>query len=161
MWKQWQIFLFLGSKFTADGDCSHEIRWLPVGRKAMTSLDKWVKKQRHHFDNKGPYNQSYGLSSRHVWMWELDHKEGRVPKNWCFWTVMLENTLENPLDSKIKSVNPKGNQSWIFFGRTDIEAEVPILWPPDANSWLTGEELDAGKDGRQKETTATEDEMVG
>ena len=91
-----------------------------------------LKKQRLYFANKGPCSQSYGFSSSHVWMWELDHKESWGPKNWCFWTMVLEKTLESPLDCKeIRPVNPKGNQSWIFFGRTDIEAETPILWPPD------------------------------
>ena len=95
-------------------------------------------------------------------MWELDHKEERVPKNRCFWTVVLEKTLESPLDCKeIKPVNPKGDQSWIFIERTDAEAEAPILWPPDAKSWLTGKDPDAGKDWGQKEQGTTEDEMVG
>jgi len=99
-----------------------------------------------HFADKGPSSQSYGFSSSHVWMWELDHKEGRVSKNWCFWTVMLEKTLESPLNCKeIKPVNPKGNQSWIFIGRTDAEAETPILWPPDAKNWLIWKDLDAGQ----------------
>ena len=122
-----------------------------------------IKKQRYHFADKGPYGQSYGFSSSHVWMWELDHKEGWALKSWCFQTVVLEKTLENPLDSKeIKSVNPKGNQSWIFIGRTDAEAEAqaPILWPPDAKSRLTGKDPDAGKDWGQEERRA-EDEMVG
>jgi len=96
------------------------------------------KKQRHHFANKGPYSQSYGFSSSHVWMWELDHKEGWTLKNWHFWNVVLDKTLESPLVSKeIKPVNPKGNQPWIFIGRTDAEAEAPIIWPSDAKSWLT------------------------
>ena len=95
-------------------------------------------------------------------MWELDHKENWVPKNWCFWTVVLEKTLESPLDyKKIKLVDPKWNQPWIFIGRTDAEAEAPILWPPDANNWLIGKDLDSGKDWRQKEKGMTEDEMVG
>ena len=113
-----------------------------------------VKKQRHHFPDKSPCSQSYGFSSSHVRMWELDHKEGWAPENWCFRTVVLEKTLESPLDSKeIKAVNPKGNQSWIFIGRTDAEAEAPILWPPDAKSWLTGKDSDAGKDWRQEKGT--------
>ena len=108
-----------------------------------------------------PYSQSYGFSSSHVWMWELDHKESWAPKNWCFWTVVLETTLESPLDWKeIKPINPKGNQSWIFIGRTDAEAETPILWPPDAKNWLTGKDSDAGKDWGQEEKGMTEDEMV-
>ena len=113
-----------------------------------------IKKQRHHFVDKGPSSQSYGFSSNHVWMWELDHKEGWVPKNWYFQIVVLEKTLESPLDCKgIKPVNPSGNQQWIFFGRTDAEAEAPILWPPDAKSQLIGknswcwERLRAGEEG--------------
>ena len=95
-------------------------------------------------------------------MWELDHKEGWAPKNWCFWTVVLEKTLESPLDCKeIQTVNPKGNQSWIFIGRTDAEAEAPVIWPPDAKNWLIGKDPDAGKDWGQKEKGTTEDEMVG
>ena len=102
-----------------------------------------IKKQRYHFGNKGPSSQSYGFSSSHVWMWELDHKESWMPKNWCFWTVVLEKTLESPLDCKeTKPVNPKGNQSWIFIGRTDAEAKAPILWPPDAKNWLIGKDPD-------------------
>ena len=107
-----------------------------------------------------PYNQSYGFSNSFVWMWELDHKEVWVPKNWCFWIVVVK-TLESPLDCKeIKPVNPKGNQSWIFIGRTDNEAEAPILWPPDVKSWLIEKDTDAGKDWEQEKGT-TEDEMIG
>ena len=96
--------------------------------------------------------QSYGFSSRHVWMWELDYKESWVPKNWCFWTMGLEKTLESPLDYKeIQPVNPKGNQSWIFIGKTDAEAETPMLWPPDVKKWLIGKDPDAGKNWRQEE----------
>ena len=121
-----------------------------------------IKKQRHYFANKGPSSQSYGFSSSHVWMWELDHKESLALKNSCFWTVVLEKTLESPLDSKeIKPVNPKRNQPWIFNGRTDAEAEAPVLWPPDGKSWLTGKDPDSGKDWRQEEKGMTEDEMVG
>ena len=112
--------------------------------------------------NKVPSSQNYGFSSSHVWMWEMDHKEGWVPKNWCFWTVVLEKTLESPLHSnEVKSVNPKGNQSWIFIGRTDAEVEAPILWPPDAMGWLIGKDPDAGKDWGQEEKETTEEEMVG
>ena len=118
------------------------------------------KKQRHYFANKGLSSQSYGFSSSHIWMWEVDHKENWVPKNWCFWTVVLEKTLESPLDYKeIKPVNPKGNQSWIFTGMTD--AEAPILWPHEVKNWLLGKNPDAGKDLRQEEKGTTEDEMVG
>ena len=141
-----------GSKITADGDCSHEIkRRLLLGRKAMTHLDSILKKQRHYFVNKAPSSQGYGFSSGRVWMWELDHKEGWAPKNWCFGTVVLEKTFESPLDSKeIQPVNPKRNQFRIFIGRTDAEAEVPILWPPDAKNWLIGKDPDAGKDWNQE-----------
>ena len=121
-----------------------------------------IKNQRHHFANKGPSSQSYGFSSSHVWMWELDYKESWASKNWCFWTVVLEKTLESPLDCKeIQPVNPKGDQSWIFIGRTDAEAETPILWLPDAKSWLTWKDPDAGKDWRREEKGTTENEMVG
>ena len=118
-----------------------------------------IKKQRHYFANKCPFSQSYGFSSSLVWMWELDYKESWELKIWCFWTVVLEKTLESPLDCKeIQPVNPKGNQSWIFTGRTDAEAEAPILWPPGVKNWLTGKDPEAGKDWRQKEKRAAEDE---
>ena len=108
-----------------------------------------IQKQRHYFANKGLSSQSYGFSSGHVWMWELDYK---ALKNWCFWTVVLEKTLESPLNSKqIQPVHPKGNQSWIFIGRNGLEAETPILWPPDVKNWLTGKDPDAGKDQRWEE----------
>ena len=111
-----------------------------------------VKKQRHYFANKCPSSQGYGFSSAHVWMWELDYKESWARKNWCFWTVVLEKTLESPLDCKeIKPVNPKGNQSWMFIGRTDVETETPILWPTDGKSWLIRKDPDAGKDWKQEE----------
>ena len=104
-----------------------------------------IKKQRHYFVNKGPSSQSYGFSSGHVWMWELDYKEIWVPKTWWFWTVVLEKTLESPLDCKeIQPVHPKGDQSWVFIGRTDVEAETPILWPPDAKRWLIWKDPDSG-----------------
>ena len=122
---------------------------------------KHSKKQRHHFANKGPSSQSYGFSSSHVWMWELD-KESWAPKNWCFWTMVLEKTLESPLDCKeIQPVHPKGDHSWVFTGRTDAEAETPVLWPPHAKSWLTGKDPDAGRAWGQEEKGTTEDEMVG
>ena len=116
-------------------------------KKSYDKPRQYIKKQRHYFTNKGPYSQSYGSSSSHVQMWELDHKQGWMPKNWCFQTVVLKKTLESPLDCKeIKPVHHKGNQSWIFIGRTDAKAEAPILWPPDAKSWLIEKDLDAGKD---------------
>ena len=120
------------------------------------------KNLRHYFTNKGPSSQSCVFSISHVWVWELDYKEIYVLKNWCFWTVALEETLENSLDCKeIQPVHPKGNQSWIFIGKTDAEAEAPILWLPDVKNWLIGEDSDAGKDWRQEEKGPTEDKMVG
>ena len=114
-------------------------------KKSYDQTRQHIKKQRHCFADKGLYNQRYDFSSNHIQMWELDHKQGWVSKKWCFQTV-LEKTLESPLDSKeIKPVNPKGNQSWIFIGRTDAEAETPILWPPDAKNWLLGKDLMLGK----------------
>ena len=118
---------------------NHYRWWLQWNEKMFTPGEKsydqprqHIKKQKHHFDDKGSYSQSYGFSSSHVWIWELDYKEGWALKNWCFWTVVLEKTLESPLYSKdINSVNPKGNQCWIFIGRIGAEAESPILWPPD------------------------------
>ena len=154
-------FVFLGSKITVNGDCSHDIkRCLLLGRKAVTNLRQHIKKQRHYFADWGPSSQSYGFSTSHVWMWELDHKEGWALNNWCFWTVVLEKTLETPFDSKeMKPVNCKGNQPWIFIGMTD--AEAPILRPPDAKNWIIGKDSDAGNDWRQGEKGVTEDEMVG
>ena len=120
-----------------------------------------IKKQRHHFADKGPHSQSYSFSSSHVQVWEVDHKNGWALKKWCFWTVMLEKTLECPMNCKeIKSVNRKGNHPWMFIGRTVAEAEAPILWPPDAKSWLIRKDPNAGKDWRQEEKRAAEDEMV-
>ena len=155
-------FTFLGSKITRDGECSHEIkRCLLFGRKAMTNLDSLLKKQIHYFADKGPSSQSFGLPSSNIWMWELDYKERWVPKNWCFWTVVLEKTLESPLDRKeIQPVYPKGDQSWIFIGRTDAEAETPTLWLPNVKSWLIWKTLMLGKiEGGEK--GMTEDDMVG
>ena len=155
-------FIFWGSKITADGDCSHEIkRGLLLGRKVFTNLDSILKKQRHYFVNKGPFSQGvvfqvviYGCES-----WT--YKESWAQKNWCFWTVVLEKTLESPLDcEEIQPVHPKGNQSWIFIARTDVEAETPIFWPPDVKSWLIAKDPDVGKDWRQEEKGMTEDEMV-
>ena len=128
----------------------------------MTNIPSILKKQRHYFANKDPSSQGYGFSSDHVWMWELDYKESWALKNWCFWTVVLEKTLESPLDCKeIQPFHPKGDQSWVSIGRTDFEAEIPILWPPDAKSWLLWKDPDAGKDWGQEEKGTTEDEMVG
>ena len=154
--------IFGGSKITADGACSHEIkRRLLLGKKIYDQPRQHIKKQRHNFANKGLSSPSYGFSSSHVWMWELDYKQSWVPKNWCFWTVVLEKTLESPLDCKeIQPVHPKGNQSWIFIGGTDAEAETAILWPPEAKKWLIGKDPDAGKDWRWEEKGMTQDEVV-
>ena len=148
-------FILGGSKITADGDCSHEIkRFLLLGRKAMTNPDSLLKRRDITL-----------LTKVHLvkaMVFPVTHKRSWVLKNWCFWTLVLEMTLESPLDRKeTQPVNPKGNQSWVFIGRTDAEAETPILWPPDAKSWLIGKDLDAGKDWRQEKKGMTEDEMVG
>ena len=165
----WQIdgetvadFISLGSKITADDDCSHEIkRRLILGRKVMTNLDTILKSRDITLPTKIRLVKAM-VSSSHVWMWELDCEESWASKNWCFWTVVLEKTLESPLDSKeIQSVHPKGDQSWVFTGRTDAEAETPILWPPHMKSWLIGKDPDAGKDWGQEEKGTTEDEMAG
>ena len=140
-------FIFLGSKITADGYCSHEI-------KDTCSLElnvKRIKKQRYYFDNKGLSSQSYGFPSSHIWMWELDHKGGWAPKNWCFRTVVLKKTLESSLDRKIKQVNPNRNQTWVFIGRTGAETELLVLWPPDARADTLEETLMLGKiEGRRR-----------
>ena len=160
-WKQW-LTVFLGSKITADGDCSHEIkRNLLLGRKVMTNLESILKSRDITLSIKVRLVKAmvfpvvmYGCES-----WTV--KKAKL-KNWCFWTVVLEKTLESPLDCKeIQPVHPKGNQSWMFIGRTDVEAETPILCPPDAKNWLIGKDPDAGKDWRQEEKGTTEDEMVG
>ena len=157
--KQWQILFSWASKslwmvtvvMKLKDACS-------LGKKAMTNLDNILKSR--DITNKGPSSKSYGFSSSHVWMWELDHKESWTLKNWCFWTEVLEKTLKSPLDcKKNKPVNSKGNQSWIFIGRTD--AEAPVLWSPDAKNWLIGKVPDVGKDWMQEEKGTTEDEIVG
>ena len=162
-WKQW-LTLFLGA--------AKSLRMVTTTMKlkdAYSLEEKYdqprqhMKKQRHDLTNKGPSSQCYGFSSGHVWMWELDWdvRESWVPKNWCFWTVLLEKTLESPLDCKeIQLVHPKGDESWVFIGRTDVEAEAQILRPPDVNSWLIWKDPDAGKDWGQEEKGMTEDEMV-
>ena len=162
MGKQWILidFPFLGSKITVDGDCKHEIKRL--GRKVMTNLDSILKNRDITLPTKVHLVKAMVLSSSHVCVWELDYKESWVPKNWCFWTVVLEKTLESPLAYKeIQPVHPKWDQSWVFIGRTDVEAETPILWPHHVKSWLIWKDPDAGKDWGQGEKGTTEDEMVG
>ena len=135
---------------------------LSNGRNVMTNLDSILKSGDITFVNRGPSSQGCGFSSGHVWMWELDCEESWALKNWRFWPVVLEKTFESPLDCKeIHSVHPKGDQSWVFFGRTDVEAETPILWLPHAKSWLIGKDSDAGRDWGQEEKGTTEDEMAG
>ena len=152
---------FLGSKITADGDCSHEIkRHLLLGRKVMTNLNRILKSRDITLPTKVHLAKGMVFPVVMYGMWELDYNECWMPKNWCFGTVALEKTFESPLDFKeIQLVHPKGNQSWIFTGRTDAEAEAPILWRPDAKSQLIRKDPDSGKDWRQKGTT--EEEMVG
>ena len=161
-WKQWQTFILGGSKITADGDCSHEIkRQLLLGRKSMVNLDGMLKSKDFTLPTKVHLVKTMVFP---VVMYgsELDYKESWALKNWCFWTVVVEKTLESPLDSKeIQPVHPKGNQSWIFIGKADDEAETPTLWSPDAKNWLIGKVPDAGKDWRQKEKGTTENEMAG
>ena len=161
-WGNSDRLYFLGSKITVDGDFSHEIkRHLLLGRKVMTNLDSIFKSRDVTLPTKVHLVKAmvsplvmYGCES-----WTI---KGWVPKNWCFWTVVLEKTLESPLDYKeIQPIHPKGDQSWVFIGRTDVEAETPILWPPDAKSWLIGKDSAAGKDWGQEEKGMTEDEMDG
>ena len=156
-------FVFWGSKITADVDCSHEIkRHLLLGRKVMTNLDSMLRSRDITLPTKVCLVKAMVFSSGHVWMWDLDCEECWTSKNWCFWTVVLEKTLESPLDCKeIQPVHPKADQSWVFIGRTDPEAETPVFWPPHAKSWLIGKDPDAGKDWGQEEKGTTEDEMPG
>ena len=151
---------FGGAPESADGDCSHEIkRRLLLGRKVMINLDSIFKSRAITLPTK--VRQGYGFSSGHVWMWDLDCGESWVPKNW-FWTAVLEKTLESPLDCKeIQPVHSEGDQSWVFLGRTDAEAETPVLWPSHVKSWHIGKDPDAGRDWGQEEKGTTEDEMDG
>ena len=155
-------FIFGGSKITADGDCSHEIkRHLLLGRKVMTNLDSTLKSRDITLPTKVHLVKAMVFPVV-MWMWEWDHKESWVLKNWCFWTVVVEKTLESPLDCKeIQPVHPKGDQSWVFIGRTVVEAKTPILWPPDVKCWLIWKDPDAGKDWGQEKKGMTEDEMIG
>ena len=152
---------FWGSKITADGDCSHEIkRHLLLGRKVMSNLDSTFKSRDITLPTKVHFSQSYGFSSSHVWMWELDCEEGRAPKNWCLWTVVLEKTVEGPLNCKeIQPVHSEGDQPWDFFGRSDAKAEAPVLWTPHVKSWLIGKDWCWERLGQEEKGT-TEDEMA-
>ena len=157
-WKQCQTLFWGAPKSPQMVTTALKLRRLLLGRKVMANLES-ISKSRD-IANKGPSSQGYGFSSGHVWMWELDYTESWALKNWCFWTVVLEKTLESPLDCKeIQPVHPKGDQSWVFIGRTDFEAATPILWLPDAKNWLIGKDLEAGKDWGKKENGATDDEI--
>ena len=146
-WKLWQTLFLWSPKSLQMVTAAMKSNELAPWKKSYDQPRQHIQKQRHYFANKSPDSQSYGFSRSHLWMSELDYKGSWVLKNWCFWTVVLEKTLESPLECReIKPVNPKGNQSWIFIGRTDAEAEAPILWPPDVKNWFTGKDLNAGKD---------------
>ena len=158
-WKQWETLFWGAPKSLQVVTAAMKLKDSCSLEEKLNQPRQHIKKQRHYFTNKGPSRQGYGFSSGLVWMRELDYKEGWVQKNWCFWTVVLEKTLESPLDCKeIHPVHPKGDQSWVFIGRT---AETPILWSSDAKSWLIWKDPDAGKDWGPEEKGMTEDETVG
>ena len=160
-WKQWRTLFFWAPKSLQMVTAAMKLKDANSLEGKLDQPRQHIKKQRHYFADKGPSSQSHGFSSGRVWIWELDYKESWAPKNWCFWTVVLKN-LKSALDCKeIQPVHPKGNQSWIFTGRTDAETETPILWPPDVKNWLTGKDSDSGKDWRQEEKGTTKDEMIG
>ena len=160
-WKQWQTLFWGPPK-------SLQMVTVAMKLKDTYSLEgsydqprQHIQKQRHYFADKALSSPGYGFSCSHVCMWELDYKESFAPKNWCFWTIVLEKTLESPLDCKeIQPVHPTRDQSWMFIGRTDVEAESPVLWSPDVKSWLIGKDPDAGEHWGQ-EKGMTEDEMIG
>ena len=160
-WKQWETLFSWAPKSLKIVTATMKLRRLLFGRIVMTNLDS-IFKSRDYISNKGPSSKGYGFSRGHVWMWELDCEESWAPKNCCFWTVVLEKTLESPLDCKeIQPVHSEGDQSWVFFGRNDAKAETPVLWPPHATSWLIGQDSDAGRSWGQEEKGTTEDEMAG
>ena len=156
-WKQCQTLFFSAPKSLQMVIAAMKLKDTCSLERNYDQPTKHIKKQTHYFANKGLTSQSYGFSSGHVWMWELDCEESWAPKNWCFWTVALEKALKSPLDCKeIQSVHSEGDQSWIFIGRTDAEAQTPILWPPEAKSWLIWKDPDPGKDWRQEEKGTTD-----
>ena len=157
-WKQWQTVFSWAPKSLQMVTAAMKLKALAPRKKSYDQSRQHIKKQRHYFADKGPSSQSYGFSSSHVWMWELDSKESWAPKKWCLWIVVLGKTLEDC--KEIQPAHPKGYQSWIFNGRTDSETETPILWPPDTKNRCIGKDPDAGKDWRQEEKEKTEDEMV-
>ena len=159
-WKKWQTLFSSAPKSLQMVTAARKLKDACSLEENYDKPIEYIKKQRHYCADIGLYSQRYGFYRSHVWMWELDHKESWAPKNWCFWTVVLAKTLESLLDCKeIQPVHPKGNQSWIFTGRTDAEAETPILCPPDSKNWLIGKDPDTGKDWGQEEKGMTE--MVG
>ena len=165
-WKFSTIYRLLsygGDQVTADGECSHEIKSLLPGRKGMTNLDSIFKSRDITLPTKVCLVKAMVFPVwMYGWMWELDCEESWALKNWCFWTVVLEETLESPLDCKeIQPVHSEGDQPWDYFGGNDAKAETPVLWPPHAKSWLTGKDSDAGRDWGQEEKGMTEDEMAG
>ena len=160
-WKQWQTFFSWAPKSLQMVTAALKLKDTCSFEEKLWPTRQHIKKQKHYFADKGQSSQGYGFSSNHLLMWELDYKESWEPKNWCFWTVVLEKTLESPLDSMaIQPVHPKDNQSRVFIGRTDAEAETPILWP-DGKHWLSWKDPDAGKYWRWEEKGTTEDEIVG
>ena len=160
-WKQWQALFFWAPKSLQMVIAAMKLKDAYSWKKSYDKCRQHIEKQRHYFANKGPSSQSFCFSSGHVWMWELGREESWVSKNWCFWTVVLEKTLESPLDCKeIQPVHSKGDQPLLFFGRTDAKAETPVLWQPHVKSWLIGKDSDAGRDWGQEEKGMTEDEIV-
>ena len=161
-WKQWQTLYFCTPTALQMVTAAIKLKTLVSWKKSYEQPRKHIKKQRDDFADKGPSSQRNSFSSGHVWMWELDYNECWAPNNWWFWTVVLEKTLESPLDSKeSQPVHPKGNQSWIFIGRTDVEAETLILWPSDTRNWVIWKDPGAGKDWSWEKKGTTENEMVG
>ena len=161
-WKQWETLFWGAPKSLKMVTAAIKLKDACFLEEKLDQPRQHIKRQRHYFANKGVSSQSYSFSSSHVWMWQLEYKESWAPVNLCFWTVVLEKTLRSPLDCKeIQPVHPKGNQSWIFIGRTDAEVETPVLWLPHVKDWLIGKDLNAGQDWRQEEKGTTEVEMVG
>ena len=162
MGKQWDTLFSWAPKSLQIMTAAMKLKDACSLKKSYDQPRQHIKNQRHHFANKSPYGQSYCFSSSHVWMWDLDYKESWAPMNWCFYTTVLKKTLESTLDCiEIQPVHPKGNQSWIFIGRTDAEAETPKPYPSTVKSWLIWKDPDAGKDWMQEEKGMTEDEMSG
>ena len=160
-WKHWLALFFWAPKSLQMVTAAMKLKDAYSLEEKYDQHGQNIKKQRHYFANKGLSSQGYRFSSSHIWMWELDYKESWVLKNWCVWTVVLEKTLESPLGCKeIQPVHSKGGQSWIFIGKTDAEAETPIIWPPDAKNWLIWKDADAGKDWRWEKKGMTEDEVI-